>query len=82
MYQTINDEIAVIGYFEAGNFYPKKFQWQQRIYQVEQITFKALTKDGGVRWLFYSVVSGPNVYRLCHNLETQKWLLKEVWCEG
>ncbi len=38
-------------------------------------------KDGGVRQRLYSVVVGPNVYRLLFNRDTEEWWLEEVWCE-
>lgn len=82
MYQTINDSIDVVGYFSQGKFYPRKFRWQQKTYDISEVTLSAFVRDGGVRQQFYSVVVAANVYRLCHNLENQQWQLREVWCEG
>jgi len=82
MYQTIGEEVSVAGAFAHSTFKPVKFQWQAKIYPVEEITLVNDIKDGGVRKRYYSVVSQGNLYRLCFNRETEQWLLEEVWYEG
>lgn len=82
MYQTIGEEISVVGSYQAGKFKPAKFQWRAKVYPVEEITLANDAKDGGVRKRYYSVVSRGTVYRLCFNRETEHWLLEEVWYEG
>lgn len=82
MYQTIHENIAVAGVFAQASFAPRKFQWRNREYGIEEVTYTAEWRDGGVRTRQYSVVSAGNMYRLLYNRETEEWWLEEVWCEG
>ena len=82
MYQPVHEEIEVIGVFAKGCFTPKKFLWNKRVINIEQITLSSLVKDGGVRNRFYSALNQGNLYRLNYNLDTQHWQLAEVWYEG
>lgn len=83
MYQTIHEQISVAGVYDHGRlkFTPKKIKWRQRLYTVDEITLTSDVKDGGVRQRFYSMVCGPNVYRVVFNRDTEAWWLEEVWCE-
>jgi hypothetical protein len=81
MYQTIHEPIVVAGVFQQGVFNPKKFRWNERIYQVDQITLQANLRDGGVQQRSYGVVSGANLYRLLYNRDSEEWFVEEVWCE-
>ena len=81
MYQRIHEEISVLGIFKNHKFIPKKFNWGNKTYSINEITLISDIKDGGVRKRLYSVVSSANVYRLEFNRETEAWLLEEIWLE-
>lgn len=81
MFQTITEEIAVVGTYERGHFTPKKFKWRSKTHLITEITLATDAKDGGVRKRRYSVMSGGNLYRLEFNRDNEHWLLTEVWCE-
>lgn len=81
MYQTISEPIEVAGVYSLSGFRVAKFKWRGRQYLVEQVTFKADVKDGGVRGRMYSVVVGGTAYRLYFNRDTEQWRLEELWVE-
>lgn len=81
MYQTIDEVIVVAGVYKPGGFYPVKFQWRQRTYQIEKTTFITELKDGGVRQRMYSVLVKGTLYRLKFDRAAEQWWLQEVWCE-
>ena len=81
MYQPIEEEIQVAGVYSEGKFIPKKFQWRNRAYSVEEITFSAASRDGEIKLQHFSVSSGGNLYRLIFNRDSQHWKLAEIWCE-
>jgi hypothetical protein len=81
MYQTIAEPIYVAGVYDSSGFKVVKFKWRQRQYIVEQVTFKAEVKDGGVRGRMYSVVAGGTAYRLYFNRDSERWRLEELWVE-
>jgi hypothetical protein len=82
MYQTIDETIEVVGIYRKPGFEPVKFKWQSKVYAIDEITFKAAVKDGGVRGWTYSVVSQGTLFRLYFNREDEHWKLKETWIEG
>lgn len=82
MFTSIDEPIAVLGYYSNQRFHILKFRWRSTIYSVQEVTLTAKVKDGGVPWQYYSVTVQGNLYRVAHNQQSQQWLLKEVWCEG
>jgi len=81
VYQTIAETIAVAGVYQHFRFIPRKFKWGSREYLIDQVTLVSDIKDSGVKKRLYSVLSGPNLYRLEFNRETEGWRLQEVWCD-
>ncbi len=81
VYQTIGEKIRVAGVFEGRGFAPKKFEWQSKVYPIQEVTLVNEVKDGGVRQRYYSVMSRGNLYRLIFNREDESWLLDQIWCE-
>jgi hypothetical protein len=81
MYQTIHETVRVAGVYDQGKFAPRKFQWKQKTYPIDQITLISNMKNGGVRQRFYSIMSNGNMYRLSFNRDDESWFLEEVWCE-
>lgn len=83
MYQTLHEDISVVGIFSRGTFVPKKFKWRQRELKITEVTLTSNTKDGGVKFIWFSVVAeDKNVYRLLFNRENYQWWVEEVWIEG
>ncbi len=81
-YQRIHEPIAVAGTYQHHTFTPKKFRWNQRTFAIDTITLTSNIKDGGVKKRLYSVSSGPNIYRLEFNRDTESWWLEEIWIDG
>lgn len=81
MFHTIGEKISVAGVYRGGAFIPKKFQWNKKTLNIDQVTLIADTKDGGVRRRIYSVLSGTTLYRILFNRETEIWTLEEIWVE-
>lgn len=81
MYQKINEVISVLGVYSKSGLIPKKFKWNERVFQINQITLSNEVRDGSIYKRLYSVVSGSEVYRLEFNRTTEQWRLLEVWVE-
>lgn len=81
MFTPIHESISVAGVFTANGFAPKKFQWKQTTYPIEEITLISNVKNGGIRKRLYSVMSKGNLYRLEFNRENETWILEEIWME-
>jgi hypothetical protein len=81
MYQTINEDIAVVGVYSKSCFIPKKFKWKDRVFPIQEITLFSDVRSGDIRKRLYSVTSGGNVYRLEFNRSSEKWQILEIWIE-
>lgn len=81
MFTKINEQIAVVGTYNHATFVPKKFLWRDRILKIDELTFVADSKDGGIHNRTYSVVSSGNVYRLQFNRDSEEWIIAEVYCD-
>jgi hypothetical protein len=83
MYQTIGEKINVVGIYTPGRFSPKKFQWQQRTFVIDQVCAVHDFKDGTVRKRRFSVQTkgNGNVYLLEFNRDLETWTLEQLWVE-
>ncbi len=82
MYQRLHETVVVAGVYHHSQFEPVWFDWQQKRYQIKQVTLVTDVKDGGVNKRLYSVQAGNDIYRLEFNRDTDDWILKAVWIEG
>jgi hypothetical protein len=81
MYTTLHEPISVVGFYTRGKFFPKKFIWREKSYNITQQTFSTDLKDGGRKQRMYSVVAENNTYRLTFDRDLEEWSLEEVWVE-
>ncbi len=80
-YESINEQIDMVGSYTQGKFKPKKFRWHRRVLNIDRITLQSDIKDGGVKKRLFSVVVDKEVYRLEFNRDSEQWWLKEIWVE-
>lgn len=81
MYQTIGEEILIIGIYQKGRFTPKKIQWRKNTLVINQICSVHDFKDGAVRKRRFSVMSGTTLYLIEFDRDRETWLLEQVWVE-
>ena len=74
----INEKIKVGAVFENQLVKPRWFIWQNKKYQVKEITFTWKGKEGEAALLHFSVTDGANLYELCLNQKTLGWVLIKV----
>ncbi len=81
MYQTIGEDISVIGIFERGIFTPKKFKWRGNIFPIDQLCSVHNFKDGAVKKRRFSLMSGTTLYLIEFNRDLETWILQQIWVE-
>lgn len=81
MYQTIGEDISIIGIYKSGHFLPKKMQWRTNIFEIDQICSVHDFKDGAVRKRRFSMMSKHNLYLIEFNRDRETWSLEQVWVE-
>jgi hypothetical protein len=79
MYQTITEEIAVAGTYKHQHFLPRKFEWHNRPYPIEEICSTHDFRDGSVRKRRYSVMAKGTLYLIEFNRDQEKWSLEQIW---
>lgn len=82
MIQKLNDQISVLGLFQAGQLKPLRFIWQKRSFKISCITTCYQIKDGGVTRQVFAVESLGNIYKLIYSPLDSTWVLDEVYLEG
>ena len=65
--------------FKKGVLTPLFFKLKNRNYKIDSINLRYDLTDGDVKFLSYSVDSGPNTYKITFNTKGLTWKLKEVW---
>ncbi len=81
MFTEVHELIEVIGIYQKSGFVPKKFQWRDKTYLVDEVTAVAEIRDGETKQRRYSVLVGGNVYRLLFHRDREVWWLEEVYCD-
>lgn len=74
----INDPIEVLVHFHHGQLKPLRFLWRHHSYHINSITTQYHTRDGGLNYLHFAVVSIGNLYELVYNLNHHTWKLTQT----
>ena len=82
MYQTIDEPVAVVGIYTQGHFQPKKFQWRQKTFKIEEVTSVHNFKDGTVAKRRFAVMAHRQLFLLEFNRSLETWSLAQLWVEG
>jgi hypothetical protein len=61
---------------------PIAFQWRNRQYRVQDITYVWRENRGESDIFHYAVSDGDNVYELDYDSDSFNWTLSKVACEG
>jgi len=71
----LSDRIKVYALFDFGhsNFKPLKFKWQNRIYKIEEITYKWKSTKGSTEFIHFSARDNSDLFELVFNTNTFEW---------
>ena len=72
------DPIDVAAVFEKGKAFPRTFVWQNRKYQIKEVTYHWVENRGGEILHFYTVTDGSNLYQIYLNTKHLYWRLDKV----
>ncbi len=81
MYQTIHETIKVGGIFHQAQFKPLWFVWQEKRFDINEITLISDLKNGKVKKKLFSVLANDNLYRLDYCPADQTWFLEQIWVD-
>ncbi len=84
MLEVIGEPIRVCAVFRNGSISPRWFEWQGRLYWVEEIRNRWVTNEGlGRRYHFAVTVKGRgDLYELLLRSETMGWALGRIDVSG
>ena len=77
MVTAIGEAVKVVAVFDRG-MRPVKFQWRERVYAVEEITYTWRTREGAAAIIHFSVTDGATLYELAYNQSTMGWSLEQA----
>lgn len=75
---VLNERIEVLAYFKAGKIYPRLFVWNQREYQIKEITYNWQERKGTETINFFSVNTGSDLYQISFNNTGLGWRLERI----
>lgn len=78
MVTEINEKIKVMAVFEDAKLKPARFRWKGELYDVKDVTFEWLTKEGEEDIMHFNVTDGVNLFELSYNKNSLKWDLCNV----
>ena len=81
MYTEINEPILVGAIFSAGRVVPRFFIWNNKKYQIEEVTYFWRSRIGSLPIFHFAVTSFGSVYEISYNLKTSKWYVEKVYVE-
>lgn len=81
MQSRVDESIEVLARFKKGVLTPLFFKLKNRVYKIESVNLRYDLTEGNVKFLSYSVSSGPNTYKITLDTKTMDWKLGEVWSE-
>lgn len=77
--QHINANINVIAVFKGDQINPKWFTWEGRRYEIKEINYTWLDKQGREKLHCFSVTDGVNNYELVYHTERTIWKLVKIF---
>ena len=57
---------------------PVWFMWNRRRYEIKEITYSWMSREGRNALYHFSVTDGNALYELCYNSESLNWMLTGI----
>ncbi len=77
MITEIGETIDVLALF-GREVRPLKFRWRDRVYRVEEVTYRWRTRRGERVFIHFSVTDGSCMYELVYDQSALRWTLRRV----
>ena len=75
----IGETISVVASFGLPyKIRPVRFRWNQRLFEVKDITYSWQTKEGLTRIYHFSISDGKTLYELSFDTTSLLWRLEKV----
>ena len=82
MENVVIDEPVDVGViFSRNRIRPKWFIWNNRKYQIKEITYTWRGKQGRAKIIHFPVTDGATLFELYLNQDTLSWCLEQVRIE-
>ena len=79
MLEKVGERIEVEVDFLEKRVVPRKFFWQNRVWEIKKIGLIHPSWQGRAKIYHFSVSDGVNFFRLSFNTDTLEWRLEEVY---
>jgi len=74
----LNETISVVAVFKQAKIYPRAFNWKNKDYKIEKITFQWQERCGREIICYFSVDTGASIYQISFNNTSYVWRLDKI----
>ena len=74
----LNEKIEVLVYFKGGKIYPRAFTWNNKVYEVKNITYNWQERNGRETLNYFSVSTGTELYQISFNNTSLTWRMDKI----
>ncbi|HIJ60782.1 MAG TPA: hypothetical protein HPP56_09275 [Nitrospirae bacterium] len=76
---SIGENISVLASFSSSyKMKPLRFKWSGRLFDINEITYQWVTKDGLKTIYHFSVIAGGSLYELTFDTHSLIWRLERL----
>ncbi|MCK9572543.1 MAG: hypothetical protein M0Q96_04625 [Candidatus Omnitrophica bacterium] len=75
---ALNERINVLAYFEHAKIFPKSFNWHDKEYTIEKITYNWQERVGQALINYFSVICAGQLYQISFDNFTFRWQLDKI----
>ncbi len=74
----LSAKIEVLALFKAGKIYPQSFNWNNKIYQVQRITYNWQERCGTQIINYFTIACGDDLYQISFNNTSLGWRFNKI----
>ena len=75
---ALNERIEVLAFFKHAKIFPKSFNWHDKEYQIETITYNWQEHIGQALISYFSVLSAGQMYQISFDNSTFRWQIDKL----
>ncbi|MCX5698027.1 MAG: hypothetical protein NTU54_08715 [Candidatus Omnitrophica bacterium] len=75
---SLNAKIEVFALFKAGKIYPQSFNWNNKTYQVQRVTYNWQERCGNQVINYFTLACGNDLYQVSFNNTSLGWSLNKI----
>ncbi|MCX5714247.1 MAG: hypothetical protein NT033_05460 [Candidatus Omnitrophica bacterium] len=75
---SLSAKIEVLALFKAGKIYPQSFNWNNKTYPVQRVTYNWQERCGTQIINYFALACGDDLYQVSFNNTSFGWRLEKI----